>query len=69
MKIIHGYTSKNIHHLEKNYAANCETCALSESTNTLEGDKAVLCKASLWDEKTLACYIPKQNMGKDESDG
>ena len=57
--IVHKYVEPNLKKLKKNENADCENCILSEKTHLLDGGEGYLCKASLYDIKTLACYVPK----------
>ena len=55
--VIHEYTEKNLKKLARNEDANCETCAFAEKARTIDGVDEYLCKAALYDIKTLSCYV------------
>ena len=57
--IVHEYVEPNLKNLKKNENADCTNCILSEKTSLLDGGDGYLCKAALYDIKTLACYVPK----------
>ena len=57
--IIHEYAEQNLRHLKKCNGADCSNCAMAEKTRVLGGDEGYLCKAKLYDIKTLACFVPK----------
>lgn len=57
--IIHKYVEQNPKRLKKDRCADCANCAMAEKTRILGGDEGYLCKARLYDIKTLACFIPK----------
>ena len=57
--IIHKYVEQNPKRLKKNRCAECANCAMAEKTHILGGGEGYLCKARLYDIKTLACFIPK----------
>lgn len=59
--IVHKYVEPNLKKLKKNENADCTSCILAEKTPLLEGGEGYLCKAALYDIKTLACYVPKEN--------
>ncbi len=59
--IVHRYVEPNLKKLEKRENADCCTCMMSEKTRLLDGGEGYLCKASLYDIKTLACFVPKEN--------
>lgn len=59
--IVHSYVEPNLKKLKKNENADCTNCILSEKTPLLDGGEGYLCKAALYDIKTLACYVPKEN--------
>ena len=59
--IVHEYAEPNLKKLKKNENADCTNCILSEKTLLLDGGEGYICKAALYDIKTLACYIPKEN--------
>lgn len=55
--VIHRYVEKNLRKLTENEEADCASCAFAEKTRTIDGVDAYLCKAALYDIKTLACYV------------
>ena len=57
--IVHEYVEQNLKKLKKNENADCANCILSEKTPLLDGGEGYLCKAALYDVKTLSCYVPK----------
>lgn len=59
--IVHRYVEPNLKKLKKNKKADCSNCMLSEKTPLLDGGDGYLCKASLYDTKTLSCFVPKEN--------
>ena len=59
--IVHKYVEPNLKKLKKNESADCTNCILAEKTPLLDGGEGYLCKAALYDIKTLACYVPKEN--------
>ena len=59
--IVHKYVEPNLKKLKKNGNADCTNCVLSEKTPLLDGGEGYICKAALYDIKTLACYVPKEN--------
>ena len=59
--IVHKYVEPKLKKLKKNENADCTNCVLSEKTPLLDGGEGYICKAALYDIKTLACYVPKEN--------
>lgn len=59
--IVHAYVEPDLTNLKANKNADCCNCLLSEKTLLLDGGEGFLCKASLYDTKTLACFVPKEN--------
>ena len=57
--IVHEYAEPSFTKLKKNENADCTNCILSEKTPLLDGGEGYICKAALYDIKTLACYVPK----------
>ena len=58
--IVHKYADQNLRKLKKCEDADCTKCAFSEKTPLLDGGEGFLCKARLFDIKTLACFVPKE---------
>lgn len=58
--IVHRYVEPNLKKLKKNKKADCINCMLAEKIPLLEGGDGYLCNASLYDIKTLACFVPKE---------
>lgn len=58
--IIHRYEEPDLKKLTKNEDAVCCNCMMAEKTRLIEGGDGYLCKAALYDIKTLACYVPKE---------
>lgn len=56
--IVHSYAAPNLRRLKRRETAKCVTCKLSEKTRLIDGEDGYLCIASLYDIKTLACYVP-----------
>ena len=59
--IVHKYIEPNLENLETNKIADCCNCMMSEKTRLLDGGDCYLCKAALYDIKTLACFVPKES--------
>lgn len=57
--IIHKYVEQNPKRLKRDRCADCTKCAMAEKTHILGRVEGYLCKARLYDTKTLACFIPK----------
>lgn len=58
--IVHKYVEPNLRKLKRNKKADCCNCMMSEKTRLLDGEEGYLCKAALYDIKTLSCYVPKE---------
>lgn len=58
--IIHSYAEPDLNDLKENKYADCRNCVMAEKTPLLDGGEGYLCKASLYDIKTLACFVPKE---------
>ena len=58
--IIHKYGEPDLKKLRVNKSAECRNCMMAEKTPLLDGGEGYLCKASLYDIKTLACFVPKE---------
>ena len=56
--IIHNYTEPDLLNLTPNSIADCRNCMLAEKTQLLDGGEGYLCKASLYNIETLACFVP-----------
>lgn len=61
--IIHQYPEQKLRKLAVNEDANCETCALAEKMDVTD---KYLCKAALYDIKTLACHVERMDGGADK---
>lgn len=59
--IIHRYVEPNLKKLRPNKEADCCNCMMAEKTRLFDGGEGYLCKASLYDIKTLACFVPKES--------
>ena len=59
--IVHNYVDPDLNNLKANKNADCSNCLMAEKTKFLDGSEGYLCKASLYDIKTLACFVPKEN--------
>jgi hypothetical protein len=59
--IVHKYVEPDLKKLKKNENADCTTCMMCEKTRVMDEENGYLCKAALYDIKTLACYVPKEN--------
>ena len=59
--IVHRFVEQKVKNLKRNEYADCTKCALSERTKLMDGEEGLLCHAALYDIKTLACFIPKNN--------
>lgn len=55
MDVIHAYTRPR-----KRKDADCATCRFSEVINTISSGEALLCRQRMYDDKTLKCYLPKE---------
>lgn len=56
MDIIHAYVKPR-----KHKDANCATCRFAEPTSKFPtGEPALLCRERMYDEKTLKCYLPRE---------
>ena len=60
--IVHRYEEPNLKKLKKNKNADCCNCMMAEKTRLIDGEEGYLCHASLYDKKTLACFIPKEGV-------
>lgn len=61
--IVHRYVEPNLGKLERNENADCCKCMMAKKTPLLDGGEGYLCKAALYDIKTLACFVPKDCEG------
>lgn len=59
--IVHKYVEPDLNNLKTNKNADCCNCLMAEKTKFLDGGEGYLCKASLYDVKTLACFVPKED--------
>jgi hypothetical protein len=59
--IVHKYVEPDLNNLKTNKNADCCNCLMAEKTQLLDGDEGYLCKAKLYDIKTLACFVPKED--------
>lgn len=63
--VIHNYVEPDLKNLPKNENADCSKCMFAEKHHSQsepnEDCVEYLCKAALYDIKTLACYVPKEN--------
>lgn len=57
--IVHRYEEPNLKKLKKKQNADCCNCMMAEKTRLIDGGEGYLCHASLYDTKTLACFVPK----------
>ena len=57
--IVHRYEEPNLKKLKKNKNADCCNCMMAEKTKLIDGEDGYLCHASLYDTKTLACFVPR----------
>ena len=57
--IVHRYEIPNFRKLKKNENADCCNCMMSEKIKLIDGKEGYLCHASLYDIKTLACFVPR----------
>lgn len=58
--VVHQYVKPDLKRLERNEKADCSKCMMAERTPLLDGGEGYLCKASLYDTKTLACFVPER---------
>ena len=58
--IVHAYVEPDLENLETNENADCCNCMMAEQTRLLDGGEGYLCKAALYDIKTLSCFVPKE---------
>lgn len=62
MDVIHAYAKAR-----KSKDADCATCRFAELTSKFPtGEPALLCRERMYDEKTLKCYLPREE-SKDEN--
>lgn len=59
--IIHKHSVKNMRKLTRNEEADCTTCEFAEKSRTVDGVDEYVCKAALYDIKTLSCYVRREN--------
>lgn len=59
--IIHKHSVKNVRKLTRNEEADCTTCDFAEKIRTVDGVDEYVCKAALYDIKTLPCYVRREN--------
>ena len=59
MKVIHEYAKKSLRNLKKNEDADCTKCAFAKKVPDIEGGHTWLCRAALYDIKTLSCFVPR----------
>lgn len=59
--IVHRYVEPNLRRLKRNKNADCSKCIMAEKTRIIDDEDGYLCKAALYDIKTLACFVPKEN--------
>ena len=59
--IVHRFVEQKVKNLKRNEYADCTKCALSERIKLMDGEEGLRCHAALYDVKTLACFIPKDN--------
>lgn len=64
--IIHAYTEPNLKKLVRNEEFDCTTCGLAKKVRSLDGVDEYLCRASLYDIKTLACHVPKYHFAEED---
>ena len=69
MKVIHRYEKKNLRNLKKNEDADCTKCSFAEKTPDIEGGYVWLCRAALYDIKTLSCFVPRNTRAAVEMEG
>ena len=56
MNIIHAYARPR-----KRKDADCATCRFAEVTKSIMFGEALLCTERMYDDKTLKCYLPKED--------
>ena len=62
--IVHRYEKRNLKKLKKNEGADCCNCMMAEKTRLIDGGEGYLCNASLYDIKTLACFVSRNGESK-----
>lgn len=58
--IVHAYVEPDLENLNTNENAECCNCMMAEKTQLFDGGEGYLCKAALYDIKTLSCFVPKE---------
>ena len=66
--ITHAYVEPKLKKLTRNEIADCTTCGLAKKVRDLNGVDEYLCRAALYDIKTLACYVPKYHFAEEEEE-
>lgn len=56
--IIHAYVEPNLKKLVRNKEFDCTTCGLAKRVKGIDCEEVYLCRAALYDLKTLACHVP-----------
>ena len=67
--IVHSYEPPNFSKIGKKAPRpdeRCEYCMLAEKTRLVDGEDGYLCKARLYDAKTLMCFVPDYEKMKDD---
>lgn len=59
--IVHKYPEQKLRKLKRKESADCCNCLLAEKKKLIDGNEGYVCNASLYDIKTLACFIPKRS--------
>ena len=63
--VVHQYDEPNLKRLKRNKNADCGKCMMAVKTPLWEdGGEGYLCRAALYDVKTLACFVPEQPKGE-----
>lgn len=62
MDVIHAYVKPR-----KRKDADCATCRFSEVIQSIGGGEKLLCSERMYDDKTLRCYLPKEETTDEDS--
>lgn len=62
LKVIHEYMPKDLRRLKRKEEADCTTCAFARKAQDLGGGEIYICQAALYDTKTLACYVSREEV-------
>lgn len=68
-KVFHYAPVKQLRNLQVNEDADCGSCALANRVIVAGDEDMILCRAALYDARTLACYVPGSDFQLVRKDG